>query len=79
MALPYSWEHLGSACSSGSVYASSSTMSGAVHLQAVLAKCFLAGREITMAMLGERKLRVLRTMELILIDASDPHPIYTSE
>lgn len=47
------------------------------YRQPVLAEAFLSGREFTVAMLGERKPRVMPMMEIIFTDASDPHPIYS--
>lgn len=47
------------------------------YRQPVLAEAFLPGREFTVAMLGERKPRVLPIMEIVFTDAQDPFPTYT--
>jgi D-alanine-D-alanine ligase len=47
------------------------------YRQPVLAEAFLPGREFTVAMLGERKPRVLPIMEIVFTDKSDPFPTYT--
>jgi D-alanine-D-alanine ligase len=43
----------------------------------VLVEAFLPGREFTIAMLGERKPRVLPVMEIVFTDKDDPFPTYT--
>lgn len=47
------------------------------YRQPVLAEAFLPGREFTVAMLGERKPRVLPIMEIVFTDKNDPFPTYT--
>ncbi len=47
------------------------------YRQPVLAEAFLTGREFTVALLGERKPRVLPIMEIVFTDKDDPHPIYS--
>lgn len=47
------------------------------YKQPVLAEAFLPGREFTIAMLGERKPRVLPIMEIVFTDKDDPFPTYT--
>jgi D-alanine-D-alanine ligase len=47
------------------------------YRQPVLAEAFLPGREFTVALLGERKPRVLPIMEIVFTDKSDPFPTYT--
>ena len=44
------------------------------YRQPVLAEAFLPGREFTVAMLGERKPRVLPIMEIVFTDKDDPLP-----
>jgi D-alanine-D-alanine ligase len=47
------------------------------YRQPVLVEAFLPGREFTVAMLGERKPRVLPIMEIVFTDKDDPFPTYT--
>jgi len=47
------------------------------YKQPVLVEAFLPGREFTVAMLGERKPRVLPIMEIVFTDKDDPFPTYT--
>jgi D-alanine-D-alanine ligase len=47
------------------------------YRQPVLAEAFLPGREFTVALLGERKPRVLPIMEIVFTDKTDPFPTYT--
>jgi D-alanine-D-alanine ligase len=47
------------------------------YRQPVLAEAFLPGREFTVAMLGERKPRVLPIMEIVFTDQNEPIPTYT--
>ncbi len=47
------------------------------YRQPVLAEAFLPGREFTVALLGERKPRVLPIMEIVFTDKNDPFPTYT--
>jgi len=47
------------------------------YRQPVLAEAFLPGREFTVAMLGERKPRVMPIMEIVFTDKDDPFPTYT--
>ncbi len=47
------------------------------YRQPVLAEAFLPGREFTVALLGERKPRVLPIMEIVFTDPSEPFPTYT--
>jgi D-alanine-D-alanine ligase len=47
------------------------------YKQPVLAEAFLPGREFTVALLGERKPRVLPIMEIVFTDQDEPFPIYS--
>jgi D-alanine-D-alanine ligase len=47
------------------------------YRQPVLAEAFLSGREFTVALLGERKPRVLPIMEIVFTDPNETHPVYT--
>ena len=47
------------------------------YRQPVLVEAFLPGREFTVAMLGERKPRVMPIMEIVFTDKDDPFPTYT--
>lgn len=47
------------------------------YKQPVLAEAFLPGREFTVALLGERKPRVLPIMEIVFTDKDEPFPIYS--
>ncbi|HUL58305.1 MAG TPA: ATP-grasp domain-containing protein [Anaeromyxobacteraceae bacterium] len=51
----------------------------AKYRQPALAESYVAGREFTVGMLGERRPRVLPPMEIVFLDASDPTPIYSFE
>jgi D-alanine-D-alanine ligase len=47
------------------------------YRQPALAEQYIAGREFTVGLLGERRPRVLPPMEIVFLDASDPTPIYS--
>jgi D-alanine-D-alanine ligase len=47
------------------------------YRQPVLVEAFLPGREFTVALVGERKPRVLPIMEIVFTDKDDPFPTYT--
>jgi D-alanine-D-alanine ligase len=49
------------------------------YRQPALAEAYVAGREFTVGLLGERRPRVLPPMEVVFLDASDPTPIYSFE
>jgi D-alanine-D-alanine ligase len=49
------------------------------YRQPALAEEYVAGREFTVGMLGERRPRVLPPMEVVFLDPSDPTPIYSFE
>jgi D-alanine-D-alanine ligase len=49
----------------------------AKYRQPALAESYVAGREFTVGLLGERRPRVLPPMEIVFLDASDPTPIYS--
>jgi D-alanine-D-alanine ligase len=49
----------------------------AKYRQPALAEQYIAGREFTVGLLGERRPRVLPPMEIVFLDASDPTPIYS--
>jgi D-alanine-D-alanine ligase len=51
----------------------------AKYRQAALVEQYVAGREFTVGLLGERRPRVLPPMEIVFLDASDPTPIYSFE
>ncbi|HVI93565.1 MAG TPA: ATP-grasp domain-containing protein, partial [Anaeromyxobacter sp.] len=51
----------------------------AKYRQPALAETYVAGREFTVGMLGERRPRVLPPMEVVFLDQSDPTPIYSFE
>jgi D-alanine-D-alanine ligase len=51
----------------------------AKYRQPALAEGYVAGREFTVGLLGERRPRVLPPMEIVFLDASDPTPIYSFE
>jgi D-alanine-D-alanine ligase len=51
----------------------------AKYRQPALAEAYIAGREFTVGLLGERRPRVLPPMEIVFLDASDPTPIYSFE
>jgi D-alanine-D-alanine ligase len=51
----------------------------AKYRQPALAETYIAGREYTVGLLGERRPRVLPPMEIVFLDASDPTPIYSFE
>jgi len=51
----------------------------AKYRQPALAETYVAGREFTVGMLGERRPRVLPPMEVVFLDNSDPTPIYSFE
>jgi D-alanine-D-alanine ligase len=47
------------------------------YKQPVIAETFLPGREFTVALLGEKKPRVLPPMEIVYLDKTEKHPIYS--
>lgn len=47
--------------------------------QPALVEQFIAGREFTVGLLGERRPRVLPVMEIVFLDQKDPTPIYSFE
>ncbi len=49
------------------------------YRQPALVEQYVAGREFTVGLLGERRPRVLPPMEIVFLDASDPTPIYSFE
>jgi D-alanine-D-alanine ligase len=51
----------------------------AKYRQPALAEEYVAGREFTVGLLGERRPRVLPIMEIVFLDPSDPAPIYSFE
>jgi D-alanine-D-alanine ligase len=51
----------------------------AKYRQPALAESYVAGREFTVGLLGERRPRVLPPMEIVFLDPSDPTPIYSFE
>jgi D-alanine-D-alanine ligase len=51
----------------------------AKYRQPALVEQYIAGREFTVGLLGERRPRVLPPMEIVFLDANDPTPIYSFE
>ncbi len=51
----------------------------AKYRQPALAEAYIAGREFTVGMLGERRPKVLPPMEIVFLDPADPTPIYSFE
>src|SRR5512138_2710563 len=51
----------------------------AKYRQPALAEQYVAGREFTVGLLGERRPRVLPPMEIVFLDGTDPTPIYSFE
>jgi D-alanine-D-alanine ligase len=49
----------------------------AKYRQPALAEQYIAGRELTVGLLGERRPRVLPPMEIVFLDPDDPTPIYS--
>lgn len=49
------------------------------YRQAVIAESFLAGREFTVALLGERRPRALPPMEVVFLEKDRRYPIYSYE
>jgi D-alanine-D-alanine ligase len=49
------------------------------YRQPALVEAYVAGREFTVGMLGERRPRVLPPMEIVFLDEADPTPIYSFE
>lgn len=47
------------------------------YRQAVLVERFLPGREFTVALLGEKRPRVLPPMEVVFTNPEDPNPVYS--
>jgi D-alanine-D-alanine ligase len=51
----------------------------AKYRQPALAESYVAGREFTVGLLGERRPRVLPPMEIVFLDRSDLTPVYSFE
>ncbi|HET9555488.1 MAG TPA: ATP-grasp domain-containing protein [Anaeromyxobacteraceae bacterium] len=51
----------------------------AKYRQPALVESYVAGREFTVGLLGERRPRVLPPMEIVFLDEADPTPIYSFE
>jgi D-alanine-D-alanine ligase len=51
----------------------------AKYRQPALVESYVAGREFTVGLLGERRPKVLPPMEIVFLDPSDPTPIYSFE
>ncbi len=51
----------------------------AKYRQPALAETYVAGREFTVGLLGERRPRVLPPMQVVFLDTSDPTPVYSFE
>ncbi len=51
----------------------------AKYRQPALAEQYVAGREFTIGLLGERRPRVLPIMEIVFLDREDPTPVYSFE
>ena len=49
----------------------------AKYRQPALVEQYIAGREFTLGLLGERRPRVLPPMEIVFLDAADPTPVYS--
>jgi D-alanine-D-alanine ligase len=49
------------------------------YRQPALVERYVAGREFTVGLLGERRPRVLPPMEIVFLDRADPTPIYSFE
>jgi D-alanine-D-alanine ligase len=49
------------------------------YRQPALVEAYVAGREFTVGLLGERRPRVLPPMEIVFLDTTDPAPIYSFE
>ena len=49
------------------------------YRQPALVEQYIAGREFTVGLLGERRPRVLPPMEVVFLDATDPTPVYSFE
>jgi len=47
------------------------------YRQPALVEQYIAGREFTVGLLGERRPRVLPPMEIVFLDAGDPTPVYS--
>jgi D-alanine-D-alanine ligase len=51
----------------------------AKYRQPALAEQYIAGREFTIGLLGERRPKVLAPMEIVFLDTNDPTPVYSFE
>jgi len=49
----------------------------AKYRQPALVEQYIAGREFTLGLLGERRPRVLPPMEIVFLDSADPTPVYS--
>jgi D-alanine-D-alanine ligase len=49
----------------------------AKYRQPALAEQYVAGREFTIGLLGERRPRVLPVMEIVFLESDDPTPVYS--
>jgi len=47
------------------------------YRQPALVEQYIAGREFTVGLIGERRPRVLPAMEIVFLDAGDPTPVYS--
>jgi D-alanine-D-alanine ligase len=51
----------------------------AKYRQPALVETYVAGREFTVGLLGERRPKILPPMEIVFLDPNDPTPIYSFE
>jgi D-alanine-D-alanine ligase len=51
----------------------------AKYRQPALVETYVAGREFTVGLLGERRPKILPPMEIVFLDPADPTPIYSFE